>query len=86
MFVKLRLNHSGKLETNELVELLIIALKDTVDTVQQAAAISLQQIGGEHVIELLIELLKDDSAHVREVAATSLGQIGGERAIQPFDD
>jgi hypothetical protein len=60
---------------------LLLALKDKVPTVRQAAAFSLRVFDEPKVVKALIRSLKDHDADVRETAATSLGEIKKPAAI-----
>lgn len=70
----------GQIGGEQVVPLLIEALKDSWIGTRRHAAEALRHVGAKQAVEPLIEALKDEEHSIRVTIAEALGQIGGERA------
>ncbi|GCL46434.1 HEAT repeat domain-containing protein [Microcystis aeruginosa] len=71
----------GLTKSNQVVNELLKALKDSDSDVREKAAEALGKIGSETAIPGLLKALEDSDSDVREKAAEALGKIGSETAI-----
>ncbi|MCA2658711.1 MAG: HEAT repeat domain-containing protein, partial [Microcystis sp. M049S2] len=71
----------GLTKSNQVVNELLKALKDSDWGVRRRAAEALAEIGSETAIPGLLKALEDSNSDVRENAAFALGEIGSETAI-----
>src|SRR5574341_1374509 len=71
----------GPCDVRRSAEVLAAALKDKVEDVRYAAAVSLGQHEACSAVHALIDSLRDESREVRRAAIKSLGQIGHVAAV-----
>jgi HEAT repeat protein len=79
-----KVSFTGKTENDEVIDSLIIALKDNDPRIRNDAAMALGKTKNTRAVEPLIHALKDRSEMVRASAAFALGNIGDARAIEPL--
>ncbi len=63
------------------IEKLLTALKDSDEDVRRRSAWALGKIGSERAVEALLDALKDSDQLLVRIVAEALGQIGSEQAV-----
>jgi HEAT repeat protein len=71
-------------KAHQVMNHLIVALKDTYVYVRSSSCNALGKIGDTQAVEPLISCLQDQEPFVRAVAADALGKIGDVRAMFPL--
>ncbi len=77
--------NAGDYDCAEAVPALIALLRNKNLGVQEAAEISLRQLGGVEAVQRLVPLLRDDDAQVRNLAMDILRQISDQDISAIFD-